>query len=459
MVNPPNVTQGGYTPSPLGLLYLAGYLRNKCKARVSIVDASLLGEKTLVQMLLSFKPDLVGISSLTPGRLEAIKVSRLLKYMYPTCKTVLGGIHPTLMWQQIMEIYPEIDFIVRGEGEEALYDLVAGKPLSAIGGLVWRKRKHVVHNPDRKPIANLNEVPFPAWDLIDPRMYPPWGKGTANGINLETETRYPLIFSRGCMACCTFCSSWKVWKGYRYRNGDNVADEMEMLVKNYGAKHFVFYDDTLTGNEQEIINFCKEVVKRKLHVAIHGTTRIDLVGEKVLRWMKKAGFYEISYGIESGSPNMLVNINKRTNLDLIVRGAKFTKKAGIRFCALMMYGLPRETPHDRQLTDKLLRKIKPDSIGSIGEVWIFPGTALYEQAKNAHLLDDRFWLTNKPYYIYRGGIGGDPIKWLLRLKDTWMFRVRNTKLEAPTELFFVKTQHLRNKINRLFNYGFFSFTS
>ena len=226
---------------------------------------------------------------------------------------------------------------------------------------------------------------------------------------------------------------------------------MEMLVKNYGAKHFVFYDDTLTGNEQEIINFCKEVVRRKLHIAIHGTTRIDLVSEKLLRWMKKAGFYEIAYGIESGSPDMLVNINKRTNLDRIIRGAKLTKKAGIRFCALMMYGLPRETPHDRQLTDKLLRKIKPDSIGSIGEVWIFPGTALYEQAKNAHLLDDRFWLTDKPYYIYRGGIGGDPINWPLRLKDTWMFRVRNTKLEAPSELFFVKAQHLGNKINAFLN--------
>lgn len=449
LVNPPNVEQGGYTPSPLGLLYLAGYIRNKSKAHVSIIDGSLLGEKTVFQALTSHKPNLVGISSLTPGRHEAIRVARLVKQINPTCKTVLGGIHPTLMWQQVMQEYPHVDFIVRGEGEETLYDLVMGKPLSAIGGLVWRKKKQVIHNPDRKLIANLNELPFPAWDLVDPRMYPPWGKGTANGINLETETRYPIIFSRGCMACCTFCSSWKVWKGYRYRNGVHVADEMEMLIKKYDAKHFVFYDDTLTGNEHEIINFCKEVVKRKLHVAIHGTTRIDLVSEKVLRWMKKAGFYEISYGIESGSPNMLVNINKRINLDLIVRGAKFTKKAGIRFCALMMYGLPRETQRDRRLTDQLLKKIKPDSIGSIGEVWIFPGTALYEQAKNAHLLDDRFWLTNKPYYIYRGGIGGDPIHWGLRLKDSWMFGVRNTRLEAPSDLFFVKAQHLRNKINRL----------
>lgn len=431
-------------------MYLAGYLRHKCKASVSIIDGSRLGKQALIDALVSFRPDLVGISSLTPGRQEAIRVADIAKQTNPHCKTVLGGIHPTLMWQQIMREYPHVDYIVRGEGEEVLFDLVTGKPLSTIGGLVWRKRKHIIHNPDRKPIANLNEIPFPAWDLIDPRIYPPWGKGVANGINLETETRYPIIFSRGCMACCTFCSSWKVWKGYRYRNGVSVADEMEMLVKRYGAKHFVFYDDTLTGSKEEVINFCKEVVKRKLRVAIHGTTRIDRVDEKILRWMKKAGFYEIAYGIESGSPEMLVKINKRTNLDLIVRGANLTKKAGIRLCALMMYGLPRETQQDRKLTDKLLKKIKPDSIGSIGEVWIFPGTALYEQAKNVHLLDDRYWLTNKPYYIYRGGIGGDPINWRLRLKDAWMFAVRNTKLEAPSELFFIKAQHLHKKIDHLF---------
>lgn len=446
LVNPPNVKQGGYTPSPLGLLYLAAYIRNKTKARIAIVDAALLGQKELVHALTSFQPNLVGISSLTPGRLEAVAVARLAKHMLPACKTVLGGIHPTLMWQQILDEYPEVDYIVRGEGEETLYDLVIGKSLPNITGLAWRKNNRPLSNPDRKLISDLNTIPAPAWDLIDPRMYPPWGKGTENGINLEIETRYPIIFSRGCMACCTFCSSWKVWKGYRYRKGVCVADEMELLVNRYGAKHFVFYDDTLTGNEEEIINFCKEVVKRRLHVAIHGTTRIDKVSLRVLQWMKKAGFYEIAYGIESGSPHMLTRINKRTNLNLIVRGAKLTKKAGLKFCALMMFGLPRETSEDRELTDKLLKKIKPDSIGSIGEVWIFPGTALYEQAKNAHLLDDQFWLTNKPYYIYRGGIGNDPINWPLRLKDAWTFRVRNTKLESPTNLFFARTKHLKKRL-------------
>ncbi len=451
LVNPPNVEQGGYTPSPLGLLYLAGYIRSKCQARVSIIDGSRLGGRAVFDALTSFRPNLVGISSLTPGRHEALRVAHLVKHINPTCKTVLGGIHPTLMWQQIMQEYSQVDFIVRGEGEEILYDLVRGKPFSAIEGLVWRKKKKVICNPNRKLIANLNDLPFPAWDIIDPTIYPPRGEGIVNGINLSTETRYPIIFSRGCMACCTFCSSWKVWKGYRFRNGKNVADEMEFLIKRYGAKHFVFYDDTLTGSKDEIINFCREVVRRKLHVALHGTTRIDRVDAEILRWMKKAGFYEIAYGIESGSPHMLVKINKRTNLDLIVHGAKLTKKAGIRFCALMMYGLPKETQWDRQLTDRLLKKIKPDSIGSIGEVWIFPGTALYEQAKNANLLDDRFWLTNKPYYIYRGGIGGDPVNWRLRLKDAWMFTVRDTRLETQSELLFIKAQHLHKKINRLFN--------
>ncbi len=416
-----------------------------------VIDGARQGEEAVVRAIIQFKPNLVGISCLTPGRHQVLSVAALAKKLRPGCKTVLGGIHPTLMWQQLMQEYPVVDFIVRGEGEVTLDDLVKGKRFSKIDGLVWRKRNGcIIHNPDRKLIEKLDTLPPPAWDLIDPHIYPPWGQGTVSGINLETEIRYPIIFSRGCMGRCTFCSSWKVWSGYRFRSGKRVADEMEMLVKRYGAKHFVFYDDTLTGNRQEIINFCREIVKRKLHVAIHATTRVDRVDGQLLRFMKRAGFYEVSYGIESGSPDMLVAINKRTNLDSIVRAAVLTKKAHMRVCALIMYGLPRETKKDRRLTEKLLRKIKPDSIGSIGEVWVFPGTALYEQAKNAGLIRDDFWLSRKPYYIYRGGIGGDPVNWMLRTKDAWTFAASGTPLEKPSALFFVKMEHLRRKIHKAF---------
>lgn len=448
LIDPHDVEQGGYTPSPLGLLYLASYLRREPKIKVHFVDGALLGKTAVINALMKFKPDLVGISALTPGRHQAVATARLAKKINPRIKTILGGVHPTIMWKQMLEHYSEVDYIAGGEGEEILWELVHGLGLTEIKGLSWKnKAGKVIANPDRLPIRDLDSLPFPAWDLIDPNAYPPRGEGVYNGIDLTKETRYSIIFSRGCMACCTFCSSWKIWEGYRHRSGINVADEMELLVKKYGAKHFAFYDDTLTGAREEIVTFCKEVVKRKLKVALHGTTRVDKVDKELLHWMKKAGFYEIAYGIESGSPAMLIKINKKTDIDKIFEAAKLTKKAGIRFHALMMYGLPHETAEDRRLSDKLVDRLKPDGIGTVGTVWVFPGTALYIQAKNAGLIDDSFWLGKKPYYIYRGGIGGDKINRFMQIGDEVMYRAKDTVFERPLEYIVNKSKRVTKKIN------------
>lgn len=423
LVNPPRTEQGGYTPNPLGLLYLAAYLRENIKdIAIEVIDGAIEGEKNIVAALGRFRPDLVGVSVLTPGRHQGLWVARKAKRAVSGCKVVFGGIHPTIMWRQMMEQYPEIDYIVRGEGEIALHELVSGKKIEETGSLVWRGRGgKVVSNPDQRPIQDLNKLPFPAWDMVDPLQYPAWGKKIVKGIDLEKEIRFSVIFSRGCMAHCTFCSSWMVWRGYRFRAGRNVADEVESLVRRYNAKHICFYDDTLTGSRKEIINFCREIIKRKIKVAIVGTTRVDKVDEQMLKWMKKAGFYEVSYGIESGSPAMLLKINKKTDIGKIKRAIDLTKKAGIDAVALMMYGLPREKESDRRLTERLLKEIDPDGIGTLGEVWIFPGTALFEQAKHAGIIDERFWLGKRPYYVYRGGIGGDPINRKLQLRDFLKF--------------------------------------
>jgi anaerobic magnesium-protoporphyrin IX monomethyl ester cyclase len=128
------------------------------------------------------------------------------------------------MWKQMLQEYDSVDYIVRGEGEETLFELVQGTKLAEIKGLSWKnKTGKVISNPDRLPIQNLDSLPYPAWDLIDPNAYPARGEGIYNDIDLTKVTRYSIIFSRGCMACCTFCSSWKIWEGYRYRSGMNVA--------------------------------------------------------------------------------------------------------------------------------------------------------------------------------------------------------------------------------------------
>lgn len=418
LVNTPGIEQEGYRPSPLGILYLAAYVRKYCpKTKVQIIDGAFEGLEAVKQKIRIFQPDLIGFSCLTPSRINAIKTAKIAKKIVPRAKVVMGGVHPTIMWEQIMKHYPQVDFIVRGEGEETLKELVRGKRLNLIKGLVWRKEKQITNNPDRPLIKNLNSIPFPAWDLIEPLAYQPIGCGIYNGVDISKTARVPIIFSRGCMGACTFCSTWWIWRGYRFRTGHNVADEIELLYRKYQVWHFAFQDDTLTGNQKEITVFCREIVKRKIKAAFYGTTRADQVNLSLLRLMKKAGFYEISYGIETGSEDMLKQINKNTNLEVTRNAIILTKKAGIRVCTLMMYGLPGETRNDRKATEKLLNETNPDSVATIGEVWIFPGTALYQQAKKARLINDKFWLGIRPYYVYRGGLFGDKInRWLL-LKD------------------------------------------
>lgn len=429
LINTPGIEQDGYRPSPLGILYLAAYVRKYCpKTKVDLIDGAIEGIKNVKKKITTFQPDLIGFSCLTPSRINAIKTAKIAKKIIPQVKIVLGGAHPTIMWQQMMDNYPQIDFIVRGEGEATLKDLLEGIEPAEIKGLVWRQEgKKIVNNSDRSLIKNLNRIPFPAWQMVNPLKYPPRGKGSINGVDLEKTTRVPLIFSRGCMGACTFCSSWWIWRGYRSRSGVNVVKEVELLYRKYGVRHFAFQDDTLTGNKKEIKRFCIEIAKRKIKAAFYGTTRADQVDLPLLRLMKKVGFYEISYGIETGSEEMLKRINKKEDIQTAIRAVALTKKAGIRACALMMYGLPEESGNDRQATEKLLKSAKPDAIATIGEVWIFPGTVLYEQAKKARLISDKFWLGRRPYYVYRGGIGGDKInRWLLfkdwyydDLKQTW----------------------------------------
>ena len=132
---------------------------------------------------------------MTPGRIEAVDIAKKNKKILPHCRIVLGGIHPTIMWQQMMQHYSIIDYIIKGEGEITLSELVQNSSLPQIKGLVWRKSFQIINNPSQLLIQHLDQIPFPAWDLIDLQQYPPRGQGVFNGINLEKEIRVPIIFS------------------------------------------------------------------------------------------------------------------------------------------------------------------------------------------------------------------------------------------------------------------------
>ena len=399
LVNPHETEQSGFTNPPIGLLYIAGTLL-KHGFDVRVVDGCLEGKMAISKALDEFRPELVGITCLTPGRKKALEVARMAKVFDSSVKIIMGGVHPTIMYRQMLEHYPFVDYIVLGEGEYTFLEIALGNDPSTINGLVYRNNGTVIKTSPRKYIEDLDQLPFPAWHLIDLKKYPARGKGLIRGINLGKEPRISLIFSRGCKGHCDFCSTWWIWRGWRHRSAKNMADEIELLHKNYGIRHFCFADDTMTVNRQATIELCDEIIARRMNIAFHVTTRTDCVDEVVLQKLKEAGCYNIAFGIETGSLELLKKMGKENDIDTSEQAIMLAKKAGLIVTALLIIGNIGETNETVRDTIDFLKRTKPDEIGCVGGLWVLPGTKVYEVCKRKDFIDDKFWLSDKPYKLY-----------------------------------------------------------
>jgi anaerobic magnesium-protoporphyrin IX monomethyl ester cyclase len=399
LINPNETSQGGFSNAPLGLAYLAGMLE-KNNLSVRIVDGYLVGLEGILKEVQNYKPDIIGITCYTPGRINALKIAKLIKEIRNEICVVMGGPHPTIMWKQILSNYPDVDICVIGEGEQTILEIVQKKPLIEINGIAWRDAGIIKKNPDRPYFKNLDMIPFPAWHLLQLSKYPSFGSEVFNGIDLSIEPRIPVIFSRGCTANCSFCSTWWIWKGHRCRSAKNMVDELEILYRNFGIRHFIFEDDAFSANMSSAKQFCQELIIRGLKIAWFATTRVDAVDEELLKLMSESGCYGISYGVETGSQKLLDIIGKKATIKQAKEAILATKKIGIKVTALLIVGSHGETKATINETVEFLNEVSPHYIGSVGGLWIFPGTALYQYAKKERLIDDEFWLSDQPIQVF-----------------------------------------------------------
>jgi radical SAM superfamily enzyme YgiQ (UPF0313 family) len=384
LVNPAGTEQDGFTNPPLNLLYLAGTLL-KHDIGVRVVDACIDGHGSVEDAIRTYSPDYVGVSCLTPRRHAAYDVCKTAKEIDSKIITVIGGAHASIMYRQIAANYPFIDYIIRGEGENTLLDIVVGREHNRI--------------PPLQRVNDLDTIPFPAWSLIDLQRYPARGEGIVNGIDLSVHPRVSIIFSRGCIGHCTFCSTWWIWQGYRHRSPENMVDEIQVLY-DMGIRHFCFADDSLTIDRQATIKLCDLINERGLKIAFHATTRSDAVDLELLLKLKEAGCYEIAYGVETGSSKLLKQMGKENDIDTNLKAIKMTRKAGIKSTALLIIGGIGETWDTVKETKKFIRKARPDHIVAVGGLWILPGTQVYNQCKDKGLIRDDYWLSDKPYMVY-----------------------------------------------------------
>lgn len=374
--------------APLGLMYIQAVL-DKEGYESKIVDLY-DSYNEIRHIITSYNPDVVGISCFTFFRKSSFELAKIAKEISPRIKVVMGGPHATFLWGQILRNIPEVDVIVRGEGEITYIELIKAfeknTSLDNVDGIAFRKGDIPYLTKERKPIQNLDSIPFPSYRDIDLKNYPI--------VHVHS--------SRGCPNCCTYCSTTQFWKNYwRARSAKNVVDEIEWLVKEKGVKDLYFSDDIFTTNKQRVIDICRMLIDRKILLKWSAETRVDSVSREMLEWMKKAGCYKIDLGVESGSPTILKNIKKNITIEQIKQAFKWCREIGLKTLSYIMVGNWGETWDTIRETEKLLDEIKPDVLG-IAIATIYPNNELYEIAKEKGVIDDDFWLSDKIILKYTG---------------------------------------------------------
>jgi len=269
-----------YLPS-IGIGYLASSLE-KAGYEVKIIDSHIEGfnEEETVATVLEEDPDAVGMTCNSHNRFHAISVCRGIKEKSDNSVLVcVGGCHFSPIAEQTLKDVPEIDVVVRQEGEETFIELLnhyfQKKPLEEVLGITFRKDGKVISNPSRSFISNLDDLPSPAWHLFKLEKY---------NARLEGEDRtrsIGVMSSRGCPNACSFCVNSAFWQRmFRKRSPKKFVDEVEFLYRNYGYRGFDFWDDTITIDKNHINEICKEIIRRKLNTIWYARARVNTVDQR-----------------------------------------------------------------------------------------------------------------------------------------------------------------------------------
>jgi radical SAM superfamily enzyme YgiQ (UPF0313 family) len=375
----------------LGLLYVAAAVKDIPGVDVRIIDANVDG-LSLEDMELFFTreaPDLVGFSVLTFNLLNCMEVSKIIRKCSPQTKICFGGWHPTLYPQETLA-FEFVDYIVIGEGELTFRELVkvhqdgknpTEKQLAGIEGLGYKTSGgQIMINPSREVVRNLDELPLPAYDLVDATKYSHLLACSGQVVNIMT--------SRGCPHRCIFCDLRRTT--YRYRTPVNILEEIRFWVKR-GVNEFFIQDDNFTINRKRTIEFCRLLTDAGLNIKYKISSRVDCIDDEICQYLKSSGCYRIYFGVESGSQKVLDYLEKGITIHHIKTAFKAAHKYDIDCCAYIMIGVPSETEEDIRLTMSLIKDIKPNHL-HCSICTPMPRTYFYGKLMDDGIIDRDYWL-------------------------------------------------------------------
>ncbi len=413
LINPQNsdkIRSPGYFLLPLSLLYLSG--TSRLVAETHILDLNVAknnffksgqaGNFSYIEKVEKevekLKPDFVGVTCLFSEQFEMVlKITDAIKRANPPSVTILGGMHPTIFYEDILNHCPNVDAVVIGEGEKTLAKLLTLdiNRWKSIDGLAFRNGQgQIFVNPKASFINDLDALPPPAYDLFDFDDYELDSSGWYNPKNLNIGTSAPILTSRSCPFRCSFCAMNLVMgTRFRTRSAEEVFKEIEYLYKEHNVRYFNIMDDNFTLDKKRVKQICKYIIDANLDLSFdmpNGimTTTLD---DDVIDALAEAGFAYCFLAIESGSDFIRNKVmHKQLSLDTIFRVIEsFRRHPQIHLAAFFLMGMPEETRETLEETYSLIEKLDLDSF-KMSVATPFPGTKLFDQC-----LRDNLFLVDK----------------------------------------------------------------
>ena len=384
----------------LGLLHLAaevrqhGYDPTILESDILDLDAAAVAERVV-----AMRPAYVGITLFTVGVAGSVEICRRIRAALPDCRIIVGGPHISSMGPDTIARFGVFDVAVQGEGEKILVNLLRafddGADLADVHGIIYRDERGVRVNPADKTENVLDDLPFPAWDLLPnfPQAYP------LAIYDYPVGPVATIAASRGCPFHCKFCDTSTFGARVRYYSPEKVVEMMEHLRDCYGVRHVLFVDDLFLASRLRTTKFCELVIERGIQMTWSCAARVDTVRPDLLALMKRAGCWQISFGLETGSEEMLKKMDKVARVERSEAAVKETSEAGIRVKGLFMLGYPGETEESINETKEFVSRI-PMTIMNLTKFTPYPGSPVYRELYGTNIREDHWSKMNGMNFVW-----------------------------------------------------------
>jgi anaerobic magnesium-protoporphyrin IX monomethyl ester cyclase len=393
LINPPYVkdlysksklSQATWNNPPLALAALASTIKEKHEVRILDLNVEVEPIKSLSRALEDFHPDYAGITFTTPSFNRMKEIASAVKDFDDRITIIGGGAHASSFPEETL-LQTRLDIVVRGEADQVLPRIVSGEELTAIQGAVFKTAGGVQTNPPMELLRDLDLLPYPSWELYDLSRY--------KNSRLVSR-RNPAGFietSRGCVYNCVYCNKSIFGRTFRVKSAGRVVDEMKfMLASGFREIHVV--DDGFSTDLKRAKAICDLILSEKLDVTwnLQNGLRVDRVDEKLMKKLRDAGCYRVTFGVESGNEQVLRNIRKDITLDMVRNAVRWARRYDLEVFGYFMLALPGETRQTMQDTIDLARNLDFD-YAKFTIMIPLPATEIYDAWKSEGYIKNLTW--------------------------------------------------------------------